>query len=225
MSYRYFLSAFFIISSFFVLSCNTGSSNSTNDLSTNDSLRDKDIILIWWNSEDEKEYYGEINDQSGEVTIKGTIGDLKWWSMQAYATDNTLMVIGMPDVSTNNKLYIIDLKTNKLVSQNQIGSPTLFNYVFASGSGKIIIWWNSEDEKEYYGEINDQSGEVTIKGTIGDLKWWSMQAYATDDTLMVIGMPDISTNNKLYIIDLKTNKLVSQNQIGSPTLFNYVFAH
>jgi hypothetical protein len=86
-------------------------------------------ITLWWDSTESKEKFGTINLETGERTLIGYVGDLK------YLTANNNMIIGkyLYVVGSNSsnvyKIYKCDLTTGALAGET-IVSLSIYNSIY-----------------------------------------------------------------------------------------------
>jgi hypothetical protein len=180
--------------------------------------RANSFIVIYYDSVQAREEFGEMNTTTGVVTFRGVVGDLATWSGQSIMDGNTLYVLGNSSGGVQN-LYVLDTVAGTTLRTVPVGSTYGYYLGGVNRSGSlIVIYYDGAQSREEFGAMNTTTGAVTFRGVVGDLATWSGQSQSDGDTLYVIGN-SASVDGKLYIQNSATGAPLGSALLG--TTYNY----
>lgn len=173
----------------------------------------KGSIILWWTGYEEK--FGTLDIEAKQIFTLGKVGELSWWSVSGPCAviNDKLYAAGMNTGSSNNKkLYTCDIRTGEFLNEQSIEDN---NYSFAGiyKNQIVTVWW--QDGSEKFGLLNPSSGEVSILGEVGNMKFWqaSSPCAVINDKLVVFGVEDdklFRYPHKGYVCDLESGKFIKK---------------
>jgi hypothetical protein len=180
----------------------------------------------WGGSE---EIYYWIDVASGATVDVGTVGDLYMWPQNSVAFDDiagTIYVGGMtagdsgsgPDTepppgpemreASQSKVYTLDAHSGELLGSAVVSTPNLPSGLLVNGFGELLgFQWNGSAEEMV--TIDTTTGEVAVRGTVGDLMWWNTESASDPvrNRIYVLGETEGGVY-KIYTLDGSSGELL-----------------
>lgn len=169
-----------------------------------------------WSGTEEEYYWVDL--VTGDSTTVGIVGDMKVWEYKGGATfdaaNGIAYVVASPDDALSTwKLYSLDAATGDLLSDVAIAGdkPSVLQ---VNGQGEVLGFrWNGSAEEVVV--IDTATGMQSVRGTVGDLAVWSLEAAldVNTDRLYALGADSASTW-KVYTVDAVSGDLVTAQPLG-----------
>jgi hypothetical protein len=183
------------------------------------------LLGFRWNETDTVEEVVEINPETGEQVVVGTVGDLEMWSAQIACVTayDSLYVVGS-NAAGVRKIYSLVASTGAFVAGAalSLGGNALDQLLglAVNTSGALLGFrWNGTNEEML--RVDPATGVSEVLGTVGDLEVWSTVTALnlSNDNLYVIGSN--GTEDKLYVMDARTDSAPDERLLYSVPVADY----
>lgn len=166
---------------------------------------------VRWNGTEEEYYWIDTTD--GSTTVKGIVGDLKFLSVfgSMVAGGGRVYVKGEPAGGSPWKLYTLDAASGELLSDPGVPGLAAITLAGVADDGIVGFRWNGSAEEMVL--VDPDDGEVTVRGTVGDLAMWSQEAAIDPerDRAYVFGSNG-GDRQKVYTLRLSDGALLADER-------------
>jgi hypothetical protein len=170
-----------------------------------------------WNPDTEVEEYRWLDPATGRTTLRGTVGDLRWWyGMVAFDAElHRIYVAGYgEDPATDPKLYTLDARSGRLLSAVRLDLPAFAPFV-VNGPASVLGFVLSPVGFTVM-HLDPSTGHATPLTTVSASMNWGPDAVLdlARRRVYLVGYPVSGEGPPtVYAIDTSTGVLVASTPI------------